>query len=284
VSPEIIKGSYDDKCDIWAIGVLTYLLLCGDPPFGGLDGPGQDLNAVRAKILKGAVDFEPKEIWSTISLKAKKFILNLLVMDPPRRPTAAGAQEHSWLLEFAPNQDHEARLDPKVVKALVSFKELSVVKRLLLEVLSYTLLPEQVNGLQAEFQKLDVDRSGEISLPAMKSILVSDIENPAEIENIFNAIKLGKSQSRIHWHEFLAGCISCCHVDERNIHLAFERLDRNHCGYITLDNVVDLMARDANQEVLRITWEEIVEEFKCRQARFTYDEFRGMMEKCLQET
>ena len=38
VSPEIIKGNYDEKCDIWALGVITFLLLCGETPFGGLDG------------------------------------------------------------------------------------------------------------------------------------------------------------------------------------------------------------------------------------------------------
>jgi serine/threonine protein kinase len=33
-APEIIKGSYDEKCDIWALGVISYLLLCGETPFG----------------------------------------------------------------------------------------------------------------------------------------------------------------------------------------------------------------------------------------------------------
>lgn len=35
VAPEVIRGSYDERCDIWAIGVITFLLLSGDPPFGG---------------------------------------------------------------------------------------------------------------------------------------------------------------------------------------------------------------------------------------------------------
>ena len=34
-SPEVIAGNYDSKCDMWAIGVLSFMLLCGDTPFGG---------------------------------------------------------------------------------------------------------------------------------------------------------------------------------------------------------------------------------------------------------
>ena len=67
VAPEVIRGNYDERCDIWAVGVITYLLLSGDPPFGGCGAPGP----FRSNILSGKFYFDPPEIWKTSPTKPK---------------------------------------------------------------------------------------------------------------------------------------------------------------------------------------------------------------------
>ncbi len=238
VAPEVIRGTYDERCDCWAIGVITFLLLSGDPPFGGCGGP-EPLMIVRSNILRGFFSFEPEEVWANISSEAKSFIKALLVIDPAKRPTAKQAQKHAWLKGWANRsiKEDDNRLNPNVVKALVNFKEFSDMRKLLCEVLSFTLLPEQITDLRREFEKMDTDGSGEISLSALKKVLLTNAGagslgalTEAEVEDVFNAMRVRKTETRIHWHEFIAASLSQCQVDGRNLRLAFDRLDSDHKG------------------------------------------------------
>jgi calcium-dependent protein kinase len=238
VAPEVIRGSYDERCDIWAIGVITFLLLSGDPPFGGCGGP-EPLMTVRSNILQGIFSFQPSDIWQSVSRQARDFISELLVTDPQKRPTARTAQKHSWLQEWASRnrKGDDNVLNPNVVKALVNFKEFSDMRKLLCEVLSFTLLPSQIKELRLEFEKMDTDGSGEISLAALKQVLMTNAGagslgalTEEEVEDIFNAMRVSKTETRIHWHEFIAAGLSQCQVDDRNLRLAFDRLDSDHKG------------------------------------------------------
>lgn len=287
VAPEVIRGKYDERCDIWAIGVIAYLLLSGDPPFGGCGG-AEPLMTVRANILKGAFKFEPEEIWSIVSPQARTFISVLLVTDPKHRPTARDAQKHTWLREWATREmkEDDHRLNPNVVKALVSFKEFSDMRKLLCEVLSFTLLPEQIKDLRKEFEKMDTDGSGEISLQALKQVLMMNAGagslgalTETEVEDIFNAMRVRKTEQRIHWHEFIAAGLSQCQVDDRNLRLAFDRLDSDHKGYITFENMMDLMGNDPiqSEDVMRSMWFDSMKACKCHHARITYDDFILLM-------
>lgn len=97
VAPEVINLNYNHKCDIWSVGVIVYMLLCGDPPFGGINIKNEDLKKVTKNILKGRFQFEPKLLWNTVSESGKDFIQFLLTVDPARRPTAEEALKHRWL-------------------------------------------------------------------------------------------------------------------------------------------------------------------------------------------
>ena len=241
---------------------------------------------VRDNILRCNFVFEPLEIWEGVSAKAKQFISRLLVTNPNMRPTAREAQQDSWLIEMADlsrNQDDIA-LNPNVVKALVNFKEYSDMRKLLCEVLSFTLIPDQIQGLRKEFEKMDTDGSGEISMSALKAVLLGNAAQGSlgaltekEVEDIFNAMRVSKTETTIHWHEFIAAGLSHCKVDERNLRLAFDRLDSDHTGYITFENFMDLIGNGAahSEEALREMWGEA--SMSSTDACITYEDFLLLM-------
>eukprot|EP00977_Amphora_coffeiformis_P006523 scaffold1400_cov175-Amphora_coffeaeformis.AAC.14 len=298
VAPEVIRGNYDEKCDLWAIGVLTYIMLCGEAPFGGYGG-NETLLELRQNILRGKFSFDKpdKSVWASVSDEAKDFIRTLLVTDPRQRPSSEQAQENPWIRNYhkATFNPRTTMVNPRLVQSLVNFKELPITQRLMFEVVSFTLMQDQIAHIQAEFEKLDEEGLGELSLESMRLVLSRTmIEFPAgsedqqenkkghsrklskpEIESVFNHIKMGKSESRVHWHEFVAACLPTCRVDDRNLRIAFDRLDQDHNGFITYEEVVHMIARDADEDEvsLRKAWKDSVEEYGCQQSHFSFEDF-----------
>ena len=90
MSPELLKGSYDRATDMWSVGVVAYILLCGYPPFNG----NSDYDIASA-IRRGHYTFEDE--WSDKSNESIDFIKCLLKRDPRRRYTAEDALKHPWL-------------------------------------------------------------------------------------------------------------------------------------------------------------------------------------------
>jgi Ca2+-binding EF-hand superfamily protein len=72
-------------------------------------------------------------------------------------------------------------------------------------------------------------------------------------------------------------------VDERNIRVAFDRLDLDHNGFITFDEIIQLIARDANEneDVLRQAWADSVTEYHCQMSRFNLDDFSHLVQGSL---
>jgi len=299
VAPEVIRGQYDERCDIWAIGVIAFLLFSGDPPFGGCGG-SESLMVVRQNILDGDFEFEPAEIWDLVSDLGKIFVQDLLVTDPKKRPLAREAQRHSWLKVQASRDCQGSRqdnvLNPNVVKALIGFKEFSDMRKLLSEVLSYTLLPDQIKDLRKEFEIMDTDGTGEITLDNLKQVLVSNAEagslgalTEEEVVDIFNAMRVNKEETTIHWHEFIAAGLTQCRVDDRNLRLAFDRMDSDHKGYLTLNDINNLVGSNdmSNEQEMRDMWTESMNNVGSTQQHITYDHFllimKGQTEKAVMQ-
>jgi len=114
MAPEIVEAfmedneeelMYDKRCDLWSLGVMTYILLCGYPPFSGSCGSrcgwseGGACETCQMNLFnciqQGFYEFHPAE-WSNVSMEAKDLINKLLVKDAKKRLGAKEVLSHAW--------------------------------------------------------------------------------------------------------------------------------------------------------------------------------------------
>ncbi|XP_076264380.1 calcium/calmodulin-dependent protein kinase II isoform X3 [Rhynchophorus ferrugineus] len=94
LSPEVLKKEpYGKPVDIWACGVILYILLVGYPPFWD-----EDQHRLYAQIKAGAYDY-PSPEWDTVTPEAKNLINQMLTVNPVKRITAADALKHPWICQ-----------------------------------------------------------------------------------------------------------------------------------------------------------------------------------------
>eukprot|EP00747_Dinoflagellata_sp_TGD_P170647 gnl/TRDRNA2_/TRDRNA2_202748_c0_seq1.p1 gnl/TRDRNA2_/TRDRNA2_202748_c0~~gnl/TRDRNA2_/TRDRNA2_202748_c0_seq1.p1 ORF type:complete len:568 (-),score=102.21 gnl/TRDRNA2_/TRDRNA2_202748_c0_seq1:133-1836(-) len=92
IAPEVLEGSYSEKCDVWSLGVVSYVAFCGCPPFDGETDP-EIVQAVK----KGNVTFE-EMAWKRVPEPAKALIKELLTRDASTRPGAKMVvDQNAWL-------------------------------------------------------------------------------------------------------------------------------------------------------------------------------------------
>jgi len=113
IAPETLRKKYDKSCDLWSVGVIAYVILCGYPPFNGTSH-----DETHKSVLRGQYYF-PAEDWKNISDEAIDFIYRALQMNPKKRMTADQALKHPWILKHTGKEvvalvEDECQVEPPV--------------------------------------------------------------------------------------------------------------------------------------------------------------------------
>ncbi|XP_047952094.1 CDPK-related kinase 3-like [Salvia hispanica] len=239
VAPEVLHRSYSVEADIWSIGVITYILLCGSRPFWARTESG-----IFRSVLRAEPNFEDLP-WPSVSSHAKDFVKRLLNKDYRKRMTAAQALTHPWLR----SESHPIPLDILVFKLVKSYLHATPFKRAALKALSKALSEEELVYLRAQFLLLEPSEDGRVSLDNFKKALArnaTDAMKASRVPDILHAMA-PLSYRKMEFEEFCAAAISTYQLEalerwEQIASTAFEHFEEEGNRAISVEE----LARELN--------------------------------------
>ncbi|KAK3024532.1 hypothetical protein RJ639_043724 [Escallonia herrerae] len=201
VAPEVLHRSYGTEADVWSVGVVAYILLCGSRPFWSRTESG-----IFRAVLKADLNFDEAP-WPSLSLEAKDFVKRLLNKDPRKRMTAAQALGHPWIRTF---NDIKAPLDILVFRLMKAYMRSSPLRKAALRALSKTLTEDDIFYLKEQFALLEPNKDGSITLENIRKALMKHATDAMKETCVpdFLASLNALQYRRMEFEEFCAAAFS----------------------------------------------------------------------------
>lgn len=145
MAPEVIKRKYNEKCDVWSIGCILYVMLTGFPPFNGTEDA-----EIIAKVSLGKYSLKTLEE-GEFSEQCIAFIQKLLTFDPEERISAEEALRDPWILDNLNKRYTDIDLETKKI-AMLQISKFKTGKRLQQATIKYIVerlaSPEEIHQLE----------------------------------------------------------------------------------------------------------------------------------------
>ena len=229
MAPQVLQGVYTSQADLWAIGVVSYMVLSATKPFYS-----QKRKKMIDLIMRGKAYFDGAA-WAKISTEGKDFVQKLLVVDPKERMTATDALHHPWIVDRhmwhddKPSENMLMKLDT----SLLNYRQTSQLKKLALTVIAHRSTAQDLLQLRSIFDSFDTERNGVLSFDEFKAALEKMGYEEDDINDIFESIDLNQN-GQIMYTEFLAATIEAHgFIEEDRIAEAFDKIDSDATGYST---------------------------------------------------
>lgn len=263
LAPEVIKGRAGPEADIWSVGVVTYTLLCGRPPFNGPDD-----QAIYDSILA----FDPsvfeqykfrKPPWPDVSAAAKSCVMRMLCRNPADRPSALEMLADPWVSgDDAPTKPLGSELN----RRMKTFAKSTRFRKMALRTMAEQLNAEEIEGMRRVFERFDKNNDGVISLEELQAGLVEaagEVQQPAgavsgsadggdlSADVLLAGVDLDGT-GEISYEEFLASTLRLNKVtQEAALVAAFDSLDIDHDGVLSRDDLAQGIRDQKNFAAVR---------------------------------
>ena len=273
IAPEVLKESYDQKCDVWSCGVIMYILLCGYPPFNG------NTNNDIYNAIKNNLPYFHGEDWKEIKPEAIDLLQNMLNKNPAKRFSAEKCLNHQWFKLLEKQGGEKAfgkKLQMKVINKMNDFVKENRLKQAVLQFITNQFnLKKEEEELQALFKEFDLKKTGEISKDIFYKKLIElygENEGKEICDKIFQRLDLDGS-GEISYDEFLSAMIDGKKVlTEDRLEKAFKMFDKDGNGLLSIDEIIEVFGGDASY------WKKIIEEVDSNNdGEVDFNEFKQIM-------
>mmetsp|Transcript_7294 Transcript_7294/g.17786 ORF Transcript_7294/g.17786 Transcript_7294/m.17786 type:complete len:550 (-) Transcript_7294:179-1828(-) len=234
MSPQVLDGRYDEKCDCWALGVLAYILLVSKPPFNGKYKSELD-SAIRMGVVQYPRGMSPP---------AREFIANLLKVDPTKRWSCAEALKSHWFKLIEKKDTKKMELEKDTLERMITFQQSGKLKKLVLMVRAFRDQSKKVEALKDTFDSLDSENTGAITEEELK-LAFERHDIKLDTKEIFGSLDVDK-KGEISYTEFIAATYNDdLEGDRELLRSLFDSLDFTNNGKITSQDLQHLLGRDA---------------------------------------
>ena len=197
IAPEVLKGNYNEKCDIWSIGAITYFMLVGEEPFKGISD-----SEVFARIIYDEPDFNSPK-FKNISKLAIDFLKKCLVKKAENRMSAAEALNHPWFEVLYKKIHSKDVLDENILYNLKNFEKCSRFKKLVMRYLINNMGHVELHTYQKAFYAFDIKKNAMISSEEILKIFNNNIPE----KQIKNIMSIAGNKNYLTFTEFIICCI-----------------------------------------------------------------------------
>jgi calcium-dependent protein kinase len=245
MSPQaMLEEPYGQKTDVWAVGVVAYIVLAGFNPF---EGHTDQETAVLVEM--GEYELDIPE-WENISKEAKDFVSKCLAYEEKDRLTAAQALEHPWIRNCRSNINSEyyksaATQCVGAMNNLQKFHAQSKLKQATCTFIASQLVSkDEKESIDKLFRSMDTDSDGKLGRPEVrvgyKNIFGQEFDDK-ELDKLFQEVDMN-GDGIIEYSEFVVAAMNEeLLLSTNNLRKAFEMFDHDSDGKISRADLVQVM-------------------------------------------